>query len=501
MSETSDKRIVKNTFFVYLRLFVVTVISLVSTRFVLQALGASDFGLYNIVGSIITMLNIVSVAMCTTTRRFLNVEMGKPNGNLNKIFNLCLAQHIVLAFILLIIAESLGLWYIHNYLNVSPGKINDAYYVFHISTIVACIGIVNVPYQSVIEAYEKFSTTAKVDIIIAIIKLLLILSLLIYDGNKLRYYAIIMCVTSLCSFLLFHGATYKIVPQTVKLRWYFDKHIHKKIVVFNAYTALGAFSYLAKSQGVSLLINAFFGTIVNAAFAIGYQIQNFVNLLINNLSRAAAPQITQNFGSGNYGKSLRICSAVNKYTIIIMGVIFFTLQMCLKDLMNIWLVKIPEGAILYTRWILLFILINSFSSSIPALIQASGNIRNIQLVESFFELIPLPISYIFFKMGYAPQYILIFNCISSFMYRVISLFMMKTVMKFNILAFVLSSYLPAMKSLLCMAIVYWGISLLHVNSFILAMIILVFSIAVSYLISLTKSEKEYVISLLKTKFK
>ena len=313
MSETSDKRIVKNTFFVYLRLFVVTVISLVSTRFVLQALGASDFGLYNIVGSIITMLNIVSVAMCTTTRRFLNVEMGKPNGNLNKIFNLCLAQHIVLAFILLIIAESLGLWYIHNYLNVSPDKINDAYYVFHISTIVACIGIVNVPYQSVIEAYEKFSTTAKVDIIIAIIKLLLILSLLIYDGNKLRYYAIIMCVTSLCSFLLFHGATYKIVPQTVKLRWYFDKHIHKKIVVFNAYTALGAFSYLAKSQGVSLLINAFFGTIVNAAFAIGYQIQNFVNLLINNLSRAAAPQITQNFGSGNYGKSLRICSAVNKY--------------------------------------------------------------------------------------------------------------------------------------------------------------------------------------------
>ena len=207
MSETSDKRIVKNTFFVYLRLFVVTVISLVSTRFVLQALGASDFGLYNIVGSIITMLNIVSVAMCTTTRRFLNVEMGKPNGNLNKIFNLCLAQHIVLAFILLIIAESLGLWYIHNYLNVSPDKINDAYYVFHISTIVACIGIVNVPYQSVIEAYEKFSTTAKVDIIIAIIKLLLILSLLIYEGNKLRYYAIIMCVTSLCSFLLFHGAT------------------------------------------------------------------------------------------------------------------------------------------------------------------------------------------------------------------------------------------------------------------------------------------------------
>ena len=184
-----------------------------------------------------------------------------------------------------------------------------------------------------------------------------------------------------------------------------------------------------------------------------------------------------------------------------MGVIFFTLQMCLEDLMNIWLVKIPEGAILYTRWILLFILINSFSSSIPALIQASGNIRNIQLVESFFELIPLPISYIFFKMGYAPQYILIFNCISSFMYRVISLFMMKTVMKFNILAFVLSSYLPAMKSLLCMAIVYWGISLLHVNSFILAIIILVFSITVSYLISLTKSEKEYVISLLKTKFK
>ena len=175
---SDNKLIFKNTIIIYARMIIVTLVGLFSSRFVLQALGVSDYGLYNIVAGLITMLNFVGIAMCTTTRRFINIEMGKPDGNLNKVFNVSLLIHIGFALFIFVVAETIGLWYIHNLLNVETGKETDAMFVFQISTIVACIGIINIPYQSLIEAHERFFSAAVIDVITTLTKLGLVIILI-----------------------------------------------------------------------------------------------------------------------------------------------------------------------------------------------------------------------------------------------------------------------------------------------------------------------------------
>ena len=179
-SNVNNKRIAKNTLIVYVRLFIVTIVGLMTSRFVLQALGVSDYGLYNVVGGVIALFAVIAGSMSSTTIRFLNIEIGKPDGDPNKIFNICQITHIAFAVLVLILAETVGLFYIYNYLNVAPGKEADAMFVFQVSTIVACIGIVNVPYQSVFIAKEKFTHIAIIDILNSLIKLGLIIMLLYY---------------------------------------------------------------------------------------------------------------------------------------------------------------------------------------------------------------------------------------------------------------------------------------------------------------------------------
>ena len=308
-----NKRIAINTIIIYIRLAVVTIVSLLTTRYVLEILGQADYGLFNVVGSIITMLNCISTAMYTTTRRFINIEMGKPDGNLNKIFNISLVLHIGFALFILLICESIGVWYINNYLNVVPEKIADAHFIFQITTIVSCIGIINVPFQSLIEAFEKFWQTAVVDIINTLLKLLIVFILILYTGNNvLRLYAVMLSSLTFFSFCIYQIACFKQWKNIVRFKFYKDRKLYKEILIFNNYTALGAFSFLGRTQGSTILINYFFGTIVNASFAIAFQIQNFVQMFTGNLSTASAPQITQNYSSGNISEAINLCSKMNR---------------------------------------------------------------------------------------------------------------------------------------------------------------------------------------------
>ncbi len=445
MEERGNKKIALNTFIIYIRLFITTIVSLLTTRIVLQILGVSDLGLYNVVGSLITMMNVVSIAMHTTTRRYINIEMGRKNGEPNKVFNVCLVLHIGFALLFFIIAETAGIWYIKNYLNVQVDKVNDAFFVFHISTLVACIGLINVPYQALLEAFEKFVQVAMVDIFNVCIKLVAVIILMYYDGNTLRFYALSMCLITFSSFILYHILCYKQYPWIVGLKWYWDKKLYREILEFNNYTALGATAWLGRTQGASILINYFFGTVVNGAFAIAYQIQNFVQMFIGNLGVASAPQITKSFGRGDKEHAIKLCSQINRYTILIMITIFFPLYIELDNILELWLGEIPKGSLVLCQWILIFALLNSFSASIPTLIHATGKIKWFQLIGSFFELVMLPISFILFKIGFPPVSLIIVLCVCSFSYRFLSLWMMKLLIDFNTKKFIFESYLPPIR--------------------------------------------------------
>lgn len=439
---SSAKRITINTIIIYIRLAFVTIVSLFTTRYILQILGQSDYGLFNVVGSVITMLNCLSAAMYTTTRRYINIEAGKRNSNLNKIFNISLIIHIGFALFILLICESVGVWYINNYLNVTPEKLPDARFIFQITTIVSCIGIINVPYQSLIEAFEKFWQTAIIDIITTTLKFAFVIMLIFYKGdNALRLYAIMLSGLTLISFLLYSLFCYKQWKHIIKFKFYSEKNIYKEILIFNNYTALGAFSYLGRSQGANILVNIFFGTIVNAAFAIAYQIQNFVQLFIGNLGAASAPQITKHYSSGNLEEAFALCSKINRYTILIMTAIFSLLFVQLEYILELWLNKVPEGCLILCQWILITALISSFSTALPTYIQATGKIKWFQIIGSIVEISLLPIAFIFFKLGYPPVTIIIILATITAFNNFLSLILLRIILNFQSFKFITLSYI------------------------------------------------------------
>ena len=195
MSEYSrdNMRIARNTLIVYVRMVLIILIGVLCTRFVMQALGVSDYGLYGVVGGLIAILGVLNTAMNTTTRRYINFEMGRPGGDTNRIFNICMVIHIGLALLIFLLAQTIGLFYIYNWLNLDdPSKLPDAVFVFEVSTVSACIGIINLPFQGLLEAHEKFVQTAAVDIVANLLRLGAIVLLLFYKGNALRMYSVIM---------------------------------------------------------------------------------------------------------------------------------------------------------------------------------------------------------------------------------------------------------------------------------------------------------------------
>lgn len=243
-----NKKIAVNTIIVYLRIFMSLVIGLITSRFVLKALGASDYGLYNVVGGVIAMFTFISGSLSATTTRFLNYEMGKEEGDTNRVFNISNTLHISFSAILLMLLEVVGMFYITNYLNVEQGKELDAIFVFQVSTIIACVGIANVPFQALFITHEKFLTVAMVDIVNLFVKLLMVLVLLHYNGNALRFYAVGMSLTTFLSFIVYHYLAHKNWPNIIKWKFVRGLKNYKEMLVFNNYNLLATGSIVARDQ-------------------------------------------------------------------------------------------------------------------------------------------------------------------------------------------------------------------------------------------------------------
>lgn len=451
--QVNNKRIAINTIIIYVRMIVTTIIGLFSTRIVLKALGVSDYGLYNVVGGIIVMLNIISVAMSTTTTRYINREQGKPDGNTNKIFNLCFDLHILSAVFLLFLAETIGLLYIYNILNVDPNKIPDAVFVFHVSTITAIIGIINVPHQALLQSYERFDQVAYVDIATALVKLGFVFVLASWKGNPLRFYAVGMSGLTLLSLIAYTSLCYCQWHDVVRLKWYKDWKKMYEIFVFNNYVAIGAASYMGRSQGSTMIVNYFFGTAVNGAMAIAYRVENYLISFVTNIGRAASPQIFQSYSS-DVQQSVLLTARVTKYSSGLMLLIVFPVFVAIEWLLKLWLGEIPEGTLLFCQLTLVSALIRSFSEGLPTLIQANGNIKIFQLVGSILELSCLPISAFAFYLG-APAYaIMVVYLAFTFSYLWVKLPMIKHFLHIDISPFIFKVYIPLFKTLVICIIFY-----------------------------------------------
>lgn len=451
---SNNKRIAKNTLIVYIRLFVVTVVGLLTSRFVLQALGISDYGLYNVVGGVIALFAVIAGSMSSTTIRFLNIEIGKKDGNPNKIFNICQITHIAFAIIVLLLAESIGIFYILNYLNVAPGKEDDAMFVFQVSTIVACIGIINVPYQSVFVAKEKFFHIAIIDTVNALIKLGLILLLLLYEGNALRLYAIIMSVTTFVSFIVYHYLCFRYWPELVKWEFFSKFREYKELLVYNNYVLLASVALLCRSQGSNLIINFFYGTVLNGAYGIARTVEAFVVAFTVNFDSAAAPQITQNVGRGNLSEASTIASRSCRMCQLLSLLVVFPLFVEMELVLHIWLGTVPPNTVSFCRVMLITVFVASTGGGFLRLKDAMGKIKWFMLSYSFFYFISLPIGFLLLKLGYPAVSILILYVFTDIICRLCQLVLMKIVYNYDVILFCMEAYAKPMLIVALMVLYY-----------------------------------------------
>ena len=449
MSPNPNIRIARNTVVIYVRMAVAIVVGLITSRLVLQALGASDVGIYSAVGSTVALVSFITGALTATTVRFMNFEMGKAGGDTNRMFNICHVIHLGGALLLLVLLESIGLWYIHTHLNVPPGKEADAMFVFQVSTLVACLGIANIPFQSLFTVHERFTTVAVVDIANALVKLGLVIGLLYWKGNGLRLYALLMSVTTWISFIVYHGLCRRHWPSIIRWKPVRERKAYREVLVFNNYNLLSSASMIARSQGSNMLINAFFGTTVNAAFYYAGTVQNYVNQFIANFDMAAAPQITQNIGAGNRERSLALTERVCRICLLLFLLLFFPLWSELDFILRTWLgAKMPEGTVLMCRWTLLVAAASATSAGLAQLINAFGRIKWYKIEFSVLYLGCLVAGWLLFRAGYPAWSIIVCFVVADLLSRVIQLILLRCQFGFNVKRFLQEAYLrPAVAAI------------------------------------------------------
>jgi len=441
---SSNKRIAQNTAVLYIRLIIVTIIGLYVARVVLLALGVDNYGLYSVVGGMVTIMNSLSASMSATSYRFLAIELGKgEHGNPNKIFNSVLVIHIALTTIFVLFAEAIGVWYIKNYLNISLEKIPDALFVLHLSIAATVFAIMNIPFSGLITAKERFVFTSFTDIAISIVKLTLIILLSHSEGNKLRTYAIIMAII-----MLVQPAAYFIyckIKENSIIKWNLNKdwHLYKTILGFAWWAIFGTAACIGQSQGAAIVINWFFNTALNAAFGVATQVNNMVMMFVRNLNQATIPQIMKSQSAGESQHALSLVYRISKYTYFIMLIPSIPLILSMESILGLWLKNVPDFTKQFAILMLINGLINCLGSGFDSLIQATGKIRSNQIGYSIITFSILPLAYFMYKLGSPPYIITVVTIFTTIIVLIFQTYILKHITNFNITHYLKETIYPS----------------------------------------------------------
>ena len=442
-----NMRIAINTVFLYIKFIVTTIVGLVVSRVVLQALGASDYGLYNVVGGIVAMLNTLGTSMVATSYRYMAVEIGKrEQGNPNKIYNTVFVIHIALAFLLLTVGESFGVFYVNNYLNVEASRIPDALFVLHLSLLTTAFSVVTIPMNGLIIAREKFLFTSLVEIISTIAKLICLYFLVNYVGNRLRCYAVMLAVIQFIVPLSYQ--IYCRVKDADVVKWRIDRNKadYKELFNFAWWILVGAVAVIGKIQGAAMIINVFFGTILNAAYGLASQVSHAVSSFTSTLRQAAIPQIMKSQSNGNQERSLALVYAMSRYSYLCMNIVAIPLLLCMDDVLKIWLDTPPKYTNIFVSFLLVSGMISNLGAGFDASIQATGKIRKNQIGYSIIQLSLLPLIYILYKNGYPPYANVICMVGVSVVTLLFQLYIMRELTTFSISDYVKNTIIPSISS-------------------------------------------------------
>ena len=398
-----NMRIVKNTCMLYMRMFFTMLISLYASRVVLNTLGIEDFGIYNVVASVVMTLSFLNSSISSATQRFLTFEIGKGDyEQLKKIFSMSLNIHAIIAVAILVLAETIGLWLLNTKLIIPTGRIAAANWVYQFTILSFMLTVMCNSYNAIIIAHERMNVYAYISITDVALKLAVVFALVWLGYDKLKMYAILFfCVTVVVFGIYRTYCKHNFTESNYNLFW--DKSLFSSLLNFSGWNLLGSLAWTTMGQGLNILLNLFFGPAVNAAWGIAFQINSAVAGFANNIRMAVNPQIVKSHAAGakEYMNSLVFESA--KYSFYLLLIIALPMLLEINIILRIWLKIVPDYTIVFCQLILINTLIQCFDASFGMIFQAIGKIKENQLFSGGAYLLVLPISYILLKLGSPPQ--------------------------------------------------------------------------------------------------
>ena len=498
MSDASvnNKRIAKNTLLLYFRMIIMMTVSLFTSRVVLDVLGIEDYGIYNVVGGVVAMFGFLNGSMAASTQRYLTFELGRHDYvQLTKVFSTSLFIHGLVALFVVLLAETVGLWFFYEKMTIPIERMGAALWVYQASVLSAAVMFLSVPYNACIIAHEKMSTFAYISILEVVLKLVIVYLLAICNLDKLKLYAVLMLAVQV-SVRIVYGIYCKRHFGETHYKKVQDSRLLREMLSFAGWNLWGSFAGLLFSHGLNILLNMFFTPVVNAARGVAVQVQGALMQFTHNFQTAMNPQITKSYATGDMAYMHSLIFRNSKFTFFLTFALSLPVFMEAETILGLWLVKVPDYTPVFIRLMLCVSIIDSMASPFMVSAQATGRVKLYQSVVGGVLLLIVPISYIVLRLGGNPASVFVVHlcvCVIAFIVRLIIIRPMislplcsytKEVIFPCILVACLASIIP----LLLKNILYFSVGMSIANCVCSLFSVVLFS----YILGLTRHERDVV---------
>jgi len=493
-SQQNNKRIAKNTLLLYVRMLFIMLVTLYTSRVVLAALGVVDFGIYNLIGGLAVMFSFFGSSLANATQRFLTYEVGKGNEqNLVTIFNTSSLIFLVLTILMIVCIETVGMWLLYNKLVIPEDRVNAAFVVFQLSVITITFTFNGLVFNSVLIAHENMSAYAYIGIVEAGLKLLIAYMLPLCEGDKLIFYAFLFLAVTIITQGLYACLCF-VKYKECQYRNTFDKNILKQMSAFIGWNTFGSSIWVLNQQGINVLLNMFFGPIVNAARGIAFQINNAVTNFTNNFYTAVRPQIVKSFASEDYSYFSSLVFKSSKYSYYLVMVLSMPLILKMDYILELWLGQVPEYTSIFSRLVLVFSMVDVFTNPLFTAAQATGKLKSYSLIGGLVFASNFPISYALLKVGCPAYSVMVSFVVVRIVYLLVIVWIDKNLVNISIFDYMRQVILPSVYVTLLAYILpicickYFADTIWGLLAFILCVVSQ--SLVIIIIIGMTSHEKE-----------
>lgn len=442
---SDNKCIARNTVLLYFRMFLVMAVSLYTSRIILNALGVEDFGIYSVVGGVVTMFAFLNAAMAASTQRFLTFELGKGDEKrLNGVFCMSLFLHLLIVILVVLFAETVGLWFVNYKLTIPESRMIAANWAYQFSVLSLVVTILSVPYNALIIAREKMNIFAYISIFEVALKLLIAYLILWSPVDKLIFYSFLLFMASLVIRITYGIYCHKYFTES-RYHFIWDKELFCEMKNFAGWNLFGVFAGITSNQGINVLLNLFFGPVVNAARSIAYQVMGAVNQLVTNFQLAVNPPITKKYAMNEKEDMNNLIFFSSKYSYFLL--FFFALPLIseMDFVLRLWLKNVPDYTSVFTRLVLADVLLCSISGPLHILVQATGKVKIYQMIVSTVLLLNLPVAYLLLLSHYSPVSVFILAIVLSFVALIARMIVLHYLTAFPVWAFIRKVIFPISK--------------------------------------------------------